>query len=236
MIPLKDDNPTYTVPFMTVGIIVINILVFLYELSLGGLLLNGQEAQRFIWAMGIIPYELTRFGDAMSPTPIPFYLTPFTAMFIHGGLLHVGGNMLYLWIFGNNIEDALGHLHFLFFYILCGLIATLTHVISSPSSPIPMVGASGAIAGVLGAYFMQFPAARVHVLIPFFFIFRIMHIPAMVVLGFWFLMQILNASATSGGAHSGVAWFAHIGGFIVGYILMRRYQKRRWRRFKIYRK
>jgi membrane associated rhomboid family serine protease len=148
-------------------------------------------------------------------------------MFIHGGWLHIGGNMLYLWIFGNNIEDIVGHFRFVVFYILCGLIATLAHVLSSPNSQIPMVGASGAIAGVLGAYFVSFPGARVRVLIPILIFFYSVRIPAIIVLGFWFLIQILNASAMPG-QMGGVAWFAHIGGFIAGMVLVKIYRRRRY--------
>ena len=157
---------------MTVTLILANILVFLYQLKLG---LRAEEA--FVWRMGAIPYELAHFRDAISPTPIPLYLTPITAMFIHSGWLHIGGNMLYLWIFGNNIEDIVGHIRFVVFYILCGLIATLAHVLSSPNSQIPMVGASGAIAGVLGAYVISFPGARVRVLMPVFIFFYSVRIP-----------------------------------------------------------
>ena len=164
---------------------------------------------------------LTRFSDSVSETPVPLYLTLFTAMFVHGGLLHILGNMLYLWIFGNNIEDALGHLRFFFFYFLCGLAATLAHVLSAPSSKVPIVGASGAIAGVLGAYFITYPRARVSVL----FLIWVVKVPAMLVLGLWFLIQIRN-SMTSMPEAGGVAWFAHIGGFIAGMLLMARYRQK----------
>lgn len=222
MIPISDDNPTLTRPVMTIGLILANILVFIYQLKLG-----PRVEEAFVWRMGAIPYELTHFRDAISPTPFPLYLTPITAMFIHGGWLHIGGNMLYLWIFGNNIEDIVGHFRFVVFYILCGLIATLAHVLSSPNSQIPMVGASGAIAGVLGAYFVSFPGARVRVLIPILIFFYSVRIPAIIVLGFWFLIQILNASAVPGQI-GGVAWFAHIGGFIAGMVLVKIYRRRRY--------
>ena len=148
--------------------------------------------------------------------------------------MHIGGNMLYLWIFGNNVEDVLGHVRFTAFYLVCGLVATLVHIVSSPNSQIPMVGASGAIAGVLGAYFIRFPGARVHVLMFLFFIIRVVRVPAVIVLGFWFLIQLMNASSASGGVGGGVAWFAHIGGFIVGLIVMLRYGRRRWGGMRIY--
>jgi len=223
MIPLRDENPTHTKPVITVGLILANILVFLYQWQLG-----PRAEGAFVWRMGAIPYELTHFSDAISPTPIPLYLTPLTAMFLHDGLLHVGGNMLYLWIFGNNIEDIVGHIRFLIFYTVCGLIATFAHILSSPNSQLPMIGASGAIAGVLGAYLVSFPRARIHVLIPIFFFLSSARIPAVIVLGFWFLLQIWNASAIPGEMGGGVAWFAHIGGFVAGMVLIIWYRRRRY--------
>ena len=217
MIPIKDDNPTRRKPILTVGILCANVGVFLYAFSLGR---SGFEA--FTVQFGLIPFEVTRMSDAISPTPIPLYLTLVTSMFMHGGWLHLGGNMLYLWIFGNNVEDVFGHLRFLAFYLFCGAIATLGHVAVSPNSLIPLVGASGAIAGVLGAYLVAFPGARVLVLIPFL-LFHMVRIPAVVVLSLWFIIQLMNASAASGG---GVAWYAHIFGFVSGYLLMRRKRKR----------
>ena len=233
MIPFKDDNPTQTFPAVTILLIAVNVGVFIYQLFLHWTL-GPRADQEFVWRMGAIPYELIRLKDVISPTPIPLYLTPLTAMFIHGGFMHIGGNMLYLWIFGNNVEDVLGHVRFLAFYLVCGLVATLVHIVSSPNSQIPMVGASGAIAGVLGAYFIRFPGARVHVLMFLFFFIRVVRVPAVIVLGFWFLIQLMNASAASGGVGGGVAWFAHIGGFIVGLIVMLRYGRRRWGGMRIY--
>ena len=233
MIPFKDDNPTRTFPTVTILLIAANVAVFAYQLFLHWAL-GARADHEFVWRMGAIPYELIRFKDIVSPTPIPLYLTPLTAMFIHGGFMHIGGNMLYLWIFGNNVEDVLGHFRFLLFYLACGLIATSVHVLSAMNSQAPMVGASGAIAGVLGAYFIRFPGARVHVLMFLFFFIRVVRIPAVVVLGFWFLMQLMNASAASGGAGGSVAWFAHIGGFVAGLILMLRYGRRRWDGIRIY--
>lgn len=212
MIPLKDDNPTYTFPIFVVVLIVINMGVFVYALLLGDLGYNMFTAR-----FGAIPFEIIHATDAISPTPIPLYLTLLTSMFLHGGWMHLGGNMLYLWIFGNNIEDTLGHIKFLGFYLLCGIVATIAHVVSEPDSVAPMVGASGAIAGVLGAYLAVFPHSRILVLFFYFFL----RIPALIVLGVWFVIQLLNASDDVGG----VAWYAHIAGFIVGYVLMRYRQR-----------
>src|SRR3990167_543797 len=156
MTPLRDDNPTTITPVVTVGLIVANVLVFAYQMSL------GRAGEAFVYTFGAVPSAL--FGGE-SPSPLPPPMTLFTAMFVHGGLMHVGGNMLYLWIFGNNIEDRLGHFRFIIFYILTGLIASLAHIIMMPDSKIPMIGASGAIAGILGAYFLLYPRAHVRTLV-----------------------------------------------------------------------
>ena len=158
----------------------------------------------------------------MTPTPIPLYATLLTSLFLHGDWLHLGGNMLYLWIFGNNIEDFLGHLRFLVFYLFCGVAATVAHIASGPDSVLPLIGASGAIAGVLGAYVAAYPSARVLTLVFLFVFVQIIRIPAIIVLGGGFVIQLLNASAGGGS----VAWYAHIGGFIVGFCLMRRRVRR----------
>ncbi len=217
MIPLKDDNPTRTFPFVTIFIIAANIAVYVYQLTL------GQKAETFfILRAGAIPYEITRFADMYPLSFLPPPLTLFSAMFVHGGLLHVGGNMLYLWIFGDNIEDRLGHFRFFVFYLLSGLIASLTHIIMLPDSTLPMIGASGAIAGVLGAYFLLYPRANVLTLVFFFFFVDIVKIPALVFLGLWFIFQLLSS-----GAGGGIAWYAHIGGFAAGVILVKLFERRR---------
>lgn len=220
MIPIKDDNPTHQVPLITIGLIMANILVFLHQLSLG----RGEEV--FIYRFGAIPYEITRLQNF--PASIG---SLFTSMFLHGGPFHLLGNMLYLWIFGDNVEYIMGHLRFLGFYLLCGLAAALSHILAEPNSILPMVGASGAISGVLGAYFLRFPRAKVLVLVPLFFWFiRIIRIPAFFVLGFWFLMQVMSGFMSLGiSVTGGVAWFAHIGGFLAGMILVRYFEKRRFR-------
>ena len=215
MIPLKDENPSRSVPVLTVCILLTNAGVFAFAYFLGDV---GFDV--FTARYGAIPFELVYGVDAISPTPIPFYLTLLTSMFMHGGLLHLGGNMLYLWIFGKNVEDTLGFVRFLLFYLFCGVIATLAHVVSEPDATAPMVGASGAIAGVLGAYLAAFPGSRILVLM-FYFVLRV---PALIVLGGWFFIQVLNASGGEG--TGGVAWYAHIAGFVVGYVVMRRWVKR----------
>ena len=214
MIPLRDENPTATIPYITVGLIIINCLVFFYELSL------GVYQTQFFLHFGAIPHELTQMTRLYAETeasPAPLFLTPFTSMFIHGGIMHLVGNMLYLWIFGNNVEDVLGHATFLVFYLFCGLMASLAHILADMDSTVPMVGASGAIAGVLGAYFLLFPRARVITLVIIFFFIRLVRLPAVFLLGFWFLLQLLNAGTSAGN----VAWFAHIGGFLTGLIIVR---------------
>lgn len=206
MFPIKDDNPTTTFPFVTLALIAVNVAVFIYQSMLGP---AGAEA--FIFRTAAIPYEITSFSDIHPLNFVPPPLTLFTSMFVHGGILHLAGNMLYLWIFGDNIEDRIGHAKFLVFYLLTGVLASLLHIVIHPGSTVPMVGASGAIAGILGAYFLLFPRAHVLTLIVFFFFIHLVRIPAVIFLGLWFFFQIM--SATAGG---GIAWWAHIGGFIAG--------------------
>ncbi len=213
MIPLKDETPSRRVPALVIAILLTNVGVFVYAHLLGDI---GFHV--FTERYGAIPFEVRYGVDAISPTPVPVYLTLLSSMFLHGGLVHLGGNMLYLWIFGNRVEDAMGPARFVFFYLLCGVIATLAHVFSDPESTIPMVGASGAIAGILGGYLAAFPSARILVLVFYFFL----RVPALIVLGGWFVIQLLNASNDA----SGVAWYAHIAGFVIGYALMHRWTHR----------
>ncbi len=215
MIPLKDDIPARRPPIVTVALILINCLVYLYLLSLG----NAYDLALLKW--GTIPYEVTHMQELTPELSSPIILTLFTAMFLHGGLFHLGGNMLYLWIFGDNVEDQLGHVKFLVFYILCGLGASLLYVLTTPDSQVPMIGASGAIAGVLGAYVIRFPRARILTLIFFGFFIRIVAIPAFFVLGFWFVLQLLFALPSIGSTSGGVAFFAHVGGFLAGIVLFK---------------
>jgi membrane associated rhomboid family serine protease len=226
MIPLKDDIPSRSFPLVTVGLIVLNVIVQIYQWHLG----LGAEA--FMYRLGVIPWEITHFHELPNlkfgyQSEIPNLLTIFTSLFIHGGFLHLAGNMLYLWIFGDNVEALMGPFRFLGFYIACGVTAAFCQIILSPDSTVPMVGASGAISGVLGAYLVRFPTARVSVLFIFFFIIRIIKIPAMIVLGFWFILQIASGLGSLGsGQTGGVAWFAHVGGFLAGMGLISFFEKR----------
>jgi len=226
MIPLRDNVPARGIPVVTLGLIAVNVIVFVRELSLPR---PALEAMIYFW--GVIPARLLfPFQHAFSEFPPGALLTPFTHMFLHGGWLHLIGNMWYLWIFGDNIEDAMGKVRFVSFYLLTGLTAALFHSLTSIHSNIPTIGASGAISGVLGAYLILYPKARVLVLIPLGFFSRLLYIPAMFVLGFWFLLQLLEG-ALSGGAAGGVAWWAHIGGFLAGMALVGIFKKREVRFF-----
>ena len=227
MIPLRDNIPSQRAPIVTVGIIIVNVLVFLNQLTL-----PPRAAARFVYAYGLIPLEISS-GDLLVSHPVPIYATILTSMFVHGGLFHIAGNMLYLWIFGDNVEDRMGRRRFVIFYLLSGLAAAAAQILSNPFSRVPMVGASGAISGVLGAYLLLFPHARVVTLIFFGWFIRLVEIPALVVLGFWIVVQVLNGLLTLGVQAGGVAWFAHIGGFVAGLVMViplrRRYAQSDWR-------
>ncbi len=198
MIPLRDIIPSRTTPIVTIALIVTNVLVFLFELSL------GPAVDDFTLYFGLVPAAFS-------------WVAVFTSMFLHGGLLHVAGNMLYLWIFGDNVEDRMGHGRFLVFYLLCGIAAALAQTIAAPDSVVPMVGASGAIAGVMGAYFVLYPKSRIVTLIPLFFFFQIVEVPAIFFLGIWFLMQFLSGvGSIVSAAQGGVAFWAHVAGFLAG--------------------
>ena len=228
MIPLRDMNPTSRTPHVTYFLIALNVLVFAYEVLIGGLQKSPQFAQ-FIYTFGAIPSEIV--GVLLRPKewlPLPFG-TLLTSMFIHGSILHLGGNVLFLYIFGDNIEDELGHVRFLIFYLLSGLAASLVHIVLGLSSQIPMVGASGAISGVMGAYILLFPGARILTLVFFFFI-TVIEIPAYWFLAIWFLFQFIGGMGRAGaGDVGGVAFWAHVGGFLAGLIMIRAWS-RRWRR------
>jgi len=222
MLPLKDDIPTRTFPMITVGLIAVNVLVYFYQwsLELSSDPLAARAAQEFVFEFGLVPCRLTGSCAVQGDFPSPG-ITLFSSMFLHGGLFHIFGNMLYLWIFGNNVEDTLGHHRFLAFYLAAGAVAALTQTVMGPNSRVPMIGASGAVSGVLGAYLMLFPRASVLTLITFGFFIRIVRVPAMIVLGFWIIVQVLNGLVTFGvGREGGVAWFAHIGGFGAGIALL----------------
>ncbi len=218
MIPLKDSNPTERYPAVTVVLIALNVLVFLYELSIGPV-----RQATFVRSFALVPADL--FAGSANTSALAAGTTIITSMFLHGGVLHVAGNMLFLWIFGNNIEDATGRFRFVLFYLCCGAAAALCHAARSPQSPVPMIGASGAVSGILGAYLLLYPRARVLTLVPLGFFVRVIEIPAMVVLGFWFVIQFLYALALPE-ASSGVAWQAHVGGFVAGGTLIGLFKRR----------
>jgi membrane associated rhomboid family serine protease len=222
MFPLKDDNPTTIVPVVTLILIAINVAVFLYQVSL-----KPPALQLFIYEYGTVPALVT--GAKSLPeslAKIPPFLSIFSSMFLHGGWMHLIGNLWFLWIFGNNIEEAMGGLRYLLFYLACGFIASLCQIFWNVRSVLPTVGASGAIAGVLGAYVMLYPRARVLVLIFLGFFIRVLYIPAGVVLGFWFLIQLLSGSEAGKQDMGGVAFWAHIGGFVAGALLIGLFKKK----------
>lgn len=208
MIPLRDNIPSRTFPVVTYSLIALNVAVFWYELQL------GRRLEPFVQAFGLVPAHFHRASN-----PIDRFVPVFTSMFLHGGTLHLVGNMVYLYIFGDNVEDRLGHGRYLFFYLACGLVAGLSQVSFFPQSRAPMVGASGAIAGVTGAYFVFYRNARILTLVPIFFYFQVVQIPAVVFLIFWFVMQLfsgVSAIGERGADVTGIAWWAHVGGFLSG--------------------
>jgi membrane associated rhomboid family serine protease len=234
VIPLRDDVPSRSVPLVTIVLIVLNVLVYLYELSLGvGADAGGSRAAEALMGdFGATPCRLTGACPAADDFPSPV-ATVFTSMFMHSlNPIHVAGNMLYLWIFGDNVEDALGHGRFLAFYLLAGVAAATAQTLSAPRSAVPMIGASGAVSGVLGAYVLLYPYASILTLVGFAFFWRFVHIPAMLMIGFWVVLQLLfghlTVSAWTRGAETGgVAWFAHIGGFLAGVGLLLLLRRRR---------
>lgn len=213
MIPLKDENPTQTTPLVTIVLIGLNLVVYFF-----GLTLSPRAELVFLHRFGAIPWAFSRLTDPFPYDGFPAALTLLTSLFVHGGLIHLAGNMLFLWVFGNNIEDILGHGRFILFYLLCGVAATLSHVLLDPGSTKPLVGASGAVAGVMGAYLVLFPTARVLTLVLIIFYPVLVRVPAVFFLVLWFALQVLNAAS---GAPGGVAWSAHVGGFISGIVALR---------------
>ena len=207
MFPIADENPTALKPVVNIMLIVLNVAVFFYSVLLG-----PEGFSRLIYSYGAIP-ALILSGKRL--------YTLITSMFLHGGWAHIIGNMVYLWIFGDNIEDACGHIRYILFYVLCGVIAGLVHIAANPGSLIPAVGASGAISGVLGAYLLLYPRANVLTVIPWgYFFYRVVRIPALLYIGFWFVLQVIAGSVTLlYGVKVGVAYFAHIGGFVAGLVL-----------------
>ena len=234
MFPYRDDNPTVLTPYVTVGFIALNILVWVLVQGAG----FSDQLAKSVCELGLIPGELLGRVPAGEGVPIapgvvcrvqgdPQYWTVLTSMFLHGGWFHLIGNMLFLWVFGNNIEDAMGHGRFVVFYLLCGVVAAGTQVVISPSSAIPMVGASGAISGVLGAYLLLYPRVRVHTLIFLGVFVTTVALPAYVMLGYWILLQLLGGLPALAGMESGgVAFWAHIGGFVAGMALISLFVRR----------
>ena len=212
-LPIGDVNPTRSFPLVNWVLIGINILVFLYEFSLG-----SRGFQSFTLAYGNIPFEMVTGQDLPPRGPSPIYLTLVTAMFMHGSWLHLGGNMLYLWVFGDNVEDSMGHGKYLLFFLICGVLASFAHIFFNLDSRIPAVGASGAISGVLGAYFLLHPQGQIRTLFIFFVFIRVIYLPAWLLLGAYFVLQLLQAMV--GGESSGIAVWAHIGGFAAGVLLI----------------
>ena len=212
MIPLRDVIPSRSFPFINIGLIALNGIVFLFELSI-----PDANFQSFLRVFAIVP------GALLRPTVL-------TSMFIHGGWLHFLGNMLYLWIFGDNVEDRLGHFRYLAFYVFCGIVAAVAHIYMNPMSMLPTIGASGAIAGVMGAYFVLYPQSRILALVPLVFFFRVMEVPATVFLGIWFVMQFFAGAMTAGVESSGIAFWAHVAGFAAGiaWVLVFRARRTLW--------
>jgi membrane associated rhomboid family serine protease len=217
MLPLKDDIPARHFPFINIGLIGINILVFLFELS------QRQNFDRLIMSYGFVP---ARFSSSYSWEILDFsrYGTIFSSMFLHGSLFHLLSNMWVLWIFGDNVEDCMGRGRYVIFFLLCGMASVLAQTMANPTSQLPLIGASGAISGVLGAYFLTYPRARVLTLVPIFILFYLVNLPAYIFLGLWFLLQFLSGysslTASAGGEIGGIAWWAHVGGFGTGMMLI----------------
>jgi len=225
MIPLKDTIRSEKYPIVTILLIAANIAVFFYEISL------GRYLPQFVKFAGVIPARFLEPELYLSQGAIGRFFPIFTSLFLHGGWVHLLGNMLYLWVFADNIEGRLGHFKFPIFYLLCGLGASLAHIFANPTSTVPSIGASGAIAGILGAYFILYPKSRVITLVPVFFFFQIIELPAFIFLGVWFLMQFFSGVLTLGmgtAQTGGIAWWAHIGGFLTGifFILLLKGKKR----------
>ncbi len=225
MIPIGDSVRSRTFPYVNLAIISANFLVFFYELSL------GNQVDAFLNDWGAVPHLVTNYFGHPGDYPLRVLFTPITAMFIHGGWLHILGNMIFLWVFGDNVEDAMGHVGYLLFYMLAGIAAATAQIWADTSSVLPMVGASGAIAGVLGAYLVLYPRATIATIIfPLFF--WAIPIPAFILIGMWFLIQLLSGAAAVGtavGASEGVAWWAHVGGFLAGVLLVWVFRRRRTR-------
>jgi len=224
MIPLRDDQPSFSTPFINYFLIGLNVLVFLWELSVG---LNARALQAFTLQFGLVPRHAVAVLTGHSLDPFATVILPiFTSMFLHASVIHVAGNMLFLWIFGDNVEDYLGHFSYLIFYLLSGFAAAVAHVLLNANSRLPIVGASGAIAGVMGAYFILYPRARVLTWFPPIFLF---HVPAWLMLGYWFLLNFLSGTVTAAqttASSGGIAFWAHVGGFVAGVLMVKIFPER----------
>jgi len=215
MIPLRDSMRPRRAPVVNWLLIVVNVLIFFYSTGLA-----GTQLEELYFHYGVVPskvFHLLQTGTSLEPVYLPFL----TDMFLHGGWLHIISNMWFLWIFGDNVEDRLGHFRYLLFYLIVGVIGSITHVLANPSSPVPIIGASGAIAGVLGGYLISFPRSRVLTLVPIFFFLTLVEIPAVIFLALWFFLQLFNGALSLGGVANPVAWWAHIGGFVSGFLLIK---------------
>ena len=226
MIPLRDDQPCFSTPFVNYFLIAVNLVAFLWELSIGHRALNS-----FMVEFGVVPHHTLAVFTGHSHDPAVMAILPlFTSMFLHASFLHVTGNMLFLWIFGDNVEDYLGHFSYLLFYLVSGLAASATHILLNQASRAPLVGASGAIAGVMGAYFILYPRARVLVWFPPIFFF---HVPAWLMLGYWFVVNFLSGTATAiaetSQTSSVIAFWAHVGGFVTGILMANVFHERQHR-------
>jgi membrane associated rhomboid family serine protease len=225
--PLKDENPTKQFAYMTLLMIILNCLIFFIHLA-GGRYYRSLMATKF----GVVPFEIVNVVDLNTKVIGGPYITLITSQFLHGSFLHLIGNMWFLWIFGNNIEDIVGHFRFILFYILGGIVASLLQVLVTADSTIPVIGASGAVSAVLGAYVLKFPRARVRTLMFIFIFVTIINVPAVAFIGVWFFLQVLNSLV---GPLSNVAWFAHIGGFIFGLAFIKIFEKRQKKqRYRVY--
>src|SRR5687767_9062707 len=226
MFPIRDDNPHFLTPYATYALIVVNLLVWVFVQGMG----LEPALSASLCQLGLIPAELLQAVPPGTRVPLgpdvacvlgqPSWITPLSSMFMHGGWLHLIGNMWFLWIFGNNVEDSMGHVRFLVFYLLCGLAAATLQTLTDPDSVIPMVGASGAIGGVMGAYVLLYPRVHVHMLIFLGFYATTIAVPAVFMLGYWFILQLLSASMSIGAEGGGVAFWAHVGGFVAGAVLV----------------
>lgn len=225
MIPLKDENPSEKIPFVNIMLIFANTVIFIYQHFFA-----LQDVQTLFLRLGCIPYEFIHFMDIGPQALVPVPLTLFTAMFVHGGWIHLLSNMLFLWIFGDNVEDKLGHFRYLCFYVLCGVAGSISHIVMNLHSQVPSIGASGAIAGVMGAYMWLFPKARIRTLLILMIFVQVVNVPAIIMIGYWILIQVLSGFAGWGSrTGGGIAWFAHMGGFVAGLLLVI-IMKRRGRR------